>query len=157
MEKNFFSGHYSTDNRDVLDRTVVCAGLYTCDFINNVHPFNNFSEDRVLCIKEVISDKVDEELAPSGIGAGICHGDRSTVIPVVVCEFILDHVTGPTPACAGRVPTLDHKTIDDPVEDYTVVITFFHERFKVACCNGHGRVERYGDVAHVRLEFNQFL
>ncbi len=111
MEKRFsFQTITSMDNGDILDGAIVCAGLYTGNFINNVHPLNNLPEDRVFCVEEVIVDKVDEELAPPGVGAGVCHGDRTPVIPVVFRELILDRVTGSAHAGAGRVTALDHKT-----------------------------------------------
>ncbi len=151
------SDHYSPNDRDILNRAITCIGFCLRNFINNVHTFCNLPENRVLAVEEVVINKIDEELASPRIGAGICHRDRSPVIPVVVCEFVLDHVTWTAPAGASRVPSLNHKSIDDPMEDHAVIKAFFHECFKVACGNGHIWCECDGDVAHVRFEPYHFL
>jgi hypothetical protein len=145
------------DNGDVLDRAIPGSGFCFADFVNDIHTLDHFPKDRVFGIEMVVVDEVDEELTPSGIRAGVCHRDCTPGIPVVVRKLILDDVPGAAHAGAGRVAALDHKAINDPVEDYTIVKTFLHERFKVACGDGHGRIERNSDIAHVRLELYQFL
>ena len=52
----------------------------------------------------------------------------------------------------ARVPFLDVKSIDDPMEDHAIIKAFFHECFKVVCGNRHIWCERDGYIAHVRLE-----
>jgi hypothetical protein len=151
------SDHHGTDNGDILDRAVTGSGFCFADFVNDIHTLDYFPEYGVFGIEVVVVNKVDKELAPPGIGAGVCHGDRTPCIPVAVRKLILDYVPGPAHSGAGRVAALDHKTIDDPVEDYTVVKAFLHERFKVSCGDGHGRIERNSDIPHVRLELYQFL
>ncbi len=121
------SDHYSPDYGDILDRTVVCIGLHVGNLVYYIHTFNNLAKNRVFAVQEVVVDKVDEKLAAPGIRAGICHGDCTPVIPVVLRELILDLVPRIAHAGAGRIPTLDHKSVDDPVEDYAVVIPFLHK------------------------------
>jgi len=153
----FCSDHYCTDNGDILNRAVAGTGFCFTDLVNDIHAFHHVPKDRVFGIEEVVVDKVDEELGAPGVWSGIRHRDCTPVVPVGVRELILDHVTGSAPARAGRVATLQHKPVDDPVEDHAVIEAFFHERFKVARSDGHSRIERQGDVTHVRFEPDQFL
>jgi len=150
------SGHNGTDDRDILDGAVFWISRHFTNLINHVHTFNNLTKDRMHGVKVVVIVKVDEELASSGIWAGVCHRNRTSVIPVVYRELIFDNIPGATLAGAGWVTSLDHEAINDPVENNTVVKTFLHERFKVACSDRHGRIERNGDITHGRLEFYQF-
>ena len=151
------SDHNGTDDCNVCNRAVICICLHLCNFIDYIHTFNNRTKDRVFCIQEVVVNKVDKELAPPGIGAGICHGDRAPVIPVAFCELIFYYVTRPAPPGAGGVASLDHKSIDDPVEDHAIIIPFLNKRFKVARGDGHISSEGNGDIAHVRFKLYQFL
>ncbi len=98
------SDHYSPDYGDILDRAVVCIGFHFGNPVYHVHTFNNLPKNRVFAVQEVVIDKVDEKLAAPGIRAGICHGDRPTVIPVALRELILDLVPGPAHAGAGWIP-----------------------------------------------------
>jgi len=156
-EKNFFSDHNCADNSHVLDRAIPRPGFCFTDFVNDIHAVDNLSKDRVFGIEVVVVNKVDKELAPPGIGAGICHGDRAPVIPVAFCELIFYYVTRPAPPGAGGVASLDHKSIDDPVEDHAIIIPFLNKRFKVARGDGHISSEGNGDIAHVRFKLYQFL
>ena len=155
--KNYLLDHHCTDNGDVLDRAVPGSGFCFADFVNDIHALDHFPKDRVFGIEMVVVNKVDEELAPPGIGAGVCHGDCPPIIPVIFRELIIYLVARPTHAGAGRITSLDHESINDPVEDHTVVIAFLHERFKVPCGDRHSRVERNSDITHIRFELYQFL
>ena len=61
-KKKIFLDHNGTNDRHVLGRAIATKGLYLADLIDNVHPFDNFPKDRVLAVKEIVVDKVDEEL-----------------------------------------------------------------------------------------------
>src|SRR5512137_1863026 len=151
------SDHHGTDDRDILEGAVVCIGFHFCNFIHYIHAFNNLAKYRVFGIKEVVVDEVDEELAASGVGARVCHGDCTTVVPVAFGELILDHVARSATARAGGVSSLQHEPIDDTVEYHAIIVAFFYERFEIACGNRHGGIESNGNITHVRLEPDQFL
>jgi hypothetical protein len=148
------SDHHGTDDRDILDGAVVCTGLHFCNFINYIHAFDNLAKHRVFGVEEVVVDKVDEELAASGVGARVCHGYCTTVVTVVFRELILDRVAGSTHAGARRIASLQHKPVDDPVEDHAIIVVFFYERFEIACSYRHRGIESNGNITHVRLESN---
>jgi hypothetical protein len=149
--------HHGTGDRDILDRAIAWTGLYLADLIDNIHTFHHIPKDRVLCVKEVVVYKVDEELGSPGIRTGIRHRDGTAVVPVFWSELILDLISGIAHAGARRIATLKHKPVDDPVEDHAVIEAFFHERFEIACGYGHSGIESNGNVSHVRLEPDQFL
>ena len=94
------------DDRHVFGRTIATKGLCLADLIDNIHTFHHFPKDRVLAIKEVVVDKVDEELGSSGVRPGICHRDSTPVVLVVLAELVLDRITGPAHAVAIRAATL---------------------------------------------------
>jgi hypothetical protein len=78
------SDHHSTDDGDVLKWPISRTGLNFSDFIDYIHPFNDFAKDGVFCIQEIITDEIDKELASPGVWAGVCHGDRTPVIPIAL-------------------------------------------------------------------------
>ena len=80
----------------------------------------------------------DEELGTSGVGiGGTSHRDNPTLVGLVV-ELGFDLIAGATSAghtaLAGLgvgATTLDHETLDDPVEGGAVIETFPGEFFEV--------------------------
>ena len=81
------------------------AGLRLPNPVDNVHAFDYLPEDRVLPVEEIVVGKVDEELGAARVGPGICHGDRTAVVPVAGGELVLDRVTGPPlPVPVGSPP-----------------------------------------------------
>ena len=155
--KFFCSDHHCTDNCDILNRAVAGTGFCFTDLVNDIHTLHYVPKDRVFGIEEVVVDKVDEELAAPGVGARVCHGNCTPVIPVVFRELIFYLVTWVTHTGSSWITALNHKAVYDPVEDYPIVKTFFYERFEISCGYGHSRIESNGDITHVRLEPDQFL
>ena len=150
------SCHRCLYDGDILHRPVAGAGLRLPNPVDNVHAFDYLPEDRVLPVEEIVVGKVDEELGAARVGPGICHGDRTAVVPVAGGELVLDRVTGSAPAGAGGIAALDHEAADDPVEDGAVIIPFFHERFEVPGGDRHVGCEGDRDRAHGSLEFHEF-
>jgi hypothetical protein len=151
------SDDHGADYRNVLDWAIIRIGFYLGNFVNNVHAVDNLAKDRMFAVEEVVVDKIDEELTSSGIWPGVCHRDCTPIILVFVRKLVLDDITRPAPAGAGWITPLDHKSIDHPVEYYTVIIAFFNERFKIARGDGHVRSEGNCYRAHIRLKLYQFL
>ena len=151
------SDHHGSDDRDVLEGAVVRISLHFCNFINYIHIFHNLAKYRVFGVEEVVVDEVDEELAASGVGASVCHGNCTPVISVVFCKLILDGIAGSATARTGGISPLQHETINNAVEDHAIIVAFFYERFEIACGYWHGWIESNGDVTHVSLEPYQFL
>ena len=44
------------------------VGFCLADFIHNVHAFDDFPEDRVLAVEEVVVDEINEELRTAVLG-----------------------------------------------------------------------------------------
>src|SRR3989442_14419555 len=107
----------------------------------------------MLPVQSVVVDDIDEELAPAGVRTRVCHGDRSSRIPVVGRELVLDCVTGSAEPGPLGVTTLDHEIRDHAVEDRSVVEALTDELPEVARGDGHRLVEELDlHVAHGRLE-----
>lgn len=143
---------------DGCDGFVVPAGLDVSDPVHDVHSVDHFSEHRVcgggagiVDVKEGVVHEIDEELGASGVGAGVGHGDGPADVGVSFPELVLDLVAGTSGTVALRIPSLDHETVDDPVEGESVVESLFGEFDEVACGDGHVVVHQKCDVAHVRM------
>ena len=96
---------------------------------------------------------VDEELAPAGVGpSGVGHGYGTSHIGVSLDELVLDLVPGSSHTCTGGVPSLDHESLYDPVEDNIVIESLLRQLDEVAGGDGHVVVHVQGDVAHVGVQ-----
>jgi hypothetical protein len=137
---------------DFFDRTITRTRFHLTHLINHIHPFNHFTKNRVLAIEEVVIDEVDKELGTPGIGTGVCHGDGPAIVPVTGWEFIRYRVTRAAATGPGRVASLNHETVDNTVEDYTVIVAFLYKSLKIARGDGHIVSKGNPDRAHVRFE-----
>src|SRR5438046_1583551 len=73
----------------------------------------HLAENRVAGGIEVVGRIIDEELAAVGIRAGVGHRDGAGLeFPLRVLVLVLELITGPAHAGAGRVATLDHEVGD---------------------------------------------
>lgn len=132
---------------------VTGAGSSAANCIDGVHAFNDFAKHRVLGgtpakpVEVGVVDGVDEELAASAVGSGVCHGERSRLVrefralQVLVGDIALGAATGPG---AGRVgilavgtAELDHEIGDHSVEMQSVVEPAFRELHEVSGGDGH--------------------
>ena len=95
----------------------------------------------------------DEELAAVGVGAGVGHAQGPAEIVQLPAALVLKlGAVNALAACAGAggVAPLDHKILDDPVENKAVVVALFGQRHKVFNgFRGNLRVKPDGDIAHV--------
>ena len=107
----------------------------------------------MLRVQPRVVDDVDEELASPGVRARVRHGDRSSRVPVVRGELVLDRVAGAAVSGALGVAALDHEARDDAVEDRAVVEVRLDELAEVRGRNGHPVAEELDrHVAHRRLQ-----
>ncbi len=131
----------------------IAAILALANGVNDFHAFDNRTEGRVCLVKVVVVDEVDKELAASRVRAGICHGDSAAVVFIVGHKLILDGVARSAATGAGRVAALDHKSVNYPVEDDTVIESFADEVGKIACSYGHVVAQFNDDVTKRCLQF----
>src|SRR3989442_13903056 len=105
----------------------------------------------MLPVQSVVVDDIDEEPAPAGVRTRVCHGDRSSRIPVVGRELVLDCVTGSAEPGPLGVTTLDHEIRDHAVEDRSVVEALTAQLPEVARSDRHRLVEAVDlAIAHAR-------
>jgi hypothetical protein len=89
--------------------------------INDIHTFNDFTEDDMLTIQPLSFRNSDEELGAVGVGASIGHG-KKTRLGVCLTEVLIsesaavDRLTTSSVA-SGKVTTLEHEARDHSVED----------------------------------------
>src|SRR6266571_4644696 len=140
-------------DRDRLLRPVRVVRRRATDRIDDLHPRHDTTERGMLRVQPRVVDDVDEELASHGVRARVRHGDRSSRVPVVRGELVLDRVAGAAVSGALRVATLDHEAGDDAMEDRAVVEVLLDELPKVPGRDGHAVVEELDlHVAHRRLQ-----
>ena len=151
------SDHYGMNDRDILEGAVTLTGLGFSDFVYHIHTFDDMTEDRVLIVKEVVVYQIDEELAAAGVVTCVCHRQCSAVVPVMKGEFILDRITRAPAAGSGRVAALEHETVDDPMEDYSIIVAFFYKCLEITGRYGHFWIEGDRDVTHIGLKPDLFL
>ena len=78
--------------------------------------------------------KGDEELRAACVGACVCHGeDAFGRVKEAFAEFIGDGVAGAARAVSVRVTALDHKSVDDTMEDEAIIEAFVGEVNEVLC------------------------
>lgn len=87
----------------------------------------------MLTIKPRSRDVRDEELAATGIAAGMGHGE-STGCVLLLVDFALDLVAGTAGTGAIGTTTLDHEIRDDAMKRQAVVKTFFREIDEIFDC-----------------------
>lgn len=72
----------------------------------------------------------DEKLGAIGIGTGVGHGDGAPVI-LIGNRFVGKFIAWSAGAIALGVAALDHKTVDDPMENCLVIKTLLCQKDKV--------------------------
>src|SRR6266511_5891369 len=115
------------------------------DGIHNLLAFDDATEDRVFRWQRVI-DMHDKELGTIGVRPSIGHRHRAYVVAVLVQGRRRLDLVGKAPApgrfaaspCAGWVAALNHKALDDTMEDDIVVVASCGEGDEVL--SGFGRV-----------------
>jgi hypothetical protein len=101
----------------------------------------------------------DEELAASGVGAGIGHGqDPFPAVSQAGTEFVVDGVARAAHAGAGGIPALDHEAVDDPVENDPVIESLLHQLPEVP--GGFGSLvlkQLRSKISQIRMEMHFFV
>lgn len=103
-------------------------------------------------VQIVIVYQVDEELASPSVRSGVCHADGSPIILVMLCKLIFNGIAGPAAPSAGRISSLDHESINDPMKDGSVVKAILDELFEVASSNWHIIIKLKGDISHICIQ-----
>jgi hypothetical protein len=107
--------------------TALCAAAF--ESLNDVHTFDNFTENDVFSIEPWAWDGSDEELGSVSVRTSVGHG-KKTWLGVFNWEtFIIEFgsVDGFTTSSVsnGEVTTLDHELWDDSVEWASLVAKVF--------------------------------
>ena len=137
-----FSGGLRLDNLDGLDGLILKGSVHHIgsngsDAVNNVHTLYNVTECCVLSVKVLCILVYDEELRGSGVGVlCACHGNNTAnvgdgVVVTVHTELALDVLLGAAHAGACGVAALNHKAVNNSVEDKAVVEAFLSQLFEI--------------------------
>lgn len=100
-------------------------GTVTFDFFNNIHAFNNLTEDNVFVVQPSGLDGTDEELRTVGVGTSVGHGQNTGTGMLQGEVFISKLVaidgfaTGAIVIC--EIATLAHKVGNDTMERRALV------------------------------------
>lgn len=125
-----------------LAGSVAVIGGSFGDLIHNVHTVDNAAESGVISVKEegILVD--DEELGSGGVRVGSAgHGENAAgvaegVVNAVGLELSLYVPAGAAHSGALRVAALNHESLDDAVEDESVVKAALDKLFKVLTADG---------------------
>lgn len=148
---------------DIFQRFVVVVCLHFADLHHHIQSFSNFCEDGVLIIQMLDRSQCDEELTAIGVGAGVGHTYNSG--PVVMVHPLINFIcelSAPqrltTVADAGRVSALNHKLLDNPMEDSVVVIALLCQSDKVLARLGReSPVESDPDCAYFSIHVDVYI
>lgn len=136
-------------NLELRDRTIRLIRLDPAHPLHDAHATRDPTKDGVLSVQPRRGRQRDEELAPVGVGTGVCHGQdpRARVLKVRP-DLVLELVAvdgGAAPARARRVAALDHKVANNPVEHGPVVVAPRRERAEVLARLGRVRLIQLHD------------
>lgn len=128
--------HYYFEHFSFTEWLVVAVDALVCEIVDNLHAVrSDLSEDGVRAVEPWGRGCVDEEeLAPVGIASGVGHRECSGDILEIGVEFVLEFAsvdTLPSPPSPGRISSLDHKVLNDAVEDNPVVVPLLGETDKI--------------------------
>ncbi|ABI99980.1 conserved hypothetical protein [Escherichia coli APEC O1] len=163
------NGHAFNDNVffwHVLVHTAT-TGCHTFDFVYHVHAFNHFSKYAVAPtlqafareVQEVVINHVDEELGSCRVRClSTGHCQRTTGIFQTVVRFVFDRVFGGFLFHARfKTAALNHKAVDNTVENGVVVKTFAAVVQEVFNCFRCFIVKSFDDnIAVIGVESNHF-
>ena len=117
-------GYFNGFNHDGVERYIAGAGSSLGDFQHHFLGLGvgDLTENGVVVGQVGGGGNGDEELRTVGAGTSISHGKQErTIENQFGVEFVGELVAGAASTGAGGVATLDHKTINDPVEYGAVV------------------------------------
>ncbi|VTR63991.1 conserved hypothetical protein [Desulfosarcina cetonica] len=123
-------------------------GAHAADLHDHIQPLGDLAENRVTVVQMGGGPQSHEKLAAVGPRTGVGHGEnaRAVVLEIGV-ELILELVARPAGAIAKGTSTLDHESLDDPMEPQPVV--------KVA--SPRGLLPSFGQVDEVPDGFRALL
>lgn len=104
------------------------------DLVDDFISFKYFPKYGVVAVEvlRVLAVVTDKKLRSSGVPAGVCHGEDSPVVNLVVAgKFTIDVVAGAATSYAVGASALYHEVGNDPMENKAVVITFLSQVGKI--------------------------
>lgn len=121
-----FDGEFpGLDDHNLVLGLVSREFRYVLDSIDNIHSFEDGTENDMTPVQPRSFDGANEELRSVGVFSGIGHRESSrsgvTELEVLIGEFV---AVDTFPACSislGEITTLDHETLDYPVESGSFV------------------------------------
>src|SRR5262245_13892332 len=109
------------------DGTIALVGRGAADSADYVHAIGHFSKHGVPIVEVGGRSQRDEELPAVGIRPSVCHGeDAGLVVPQLWMELVFERISRAADALAEWIASLNHESVDHPVEDYAVVIRLRH-------------------------------
>lgn len=89
--------------------------------LDNFHAFHNLTEDNVLSVQPAGLHGGDEKLGTVGVGTSVSHGEETRAgvgeSEVLIVELVSVDGLSTSSVEAGEITTLEHKLLDDTVED----------------------------------------
>jgi hypothetical protein len=126
-----------------------CDDVVLLDLVNDIHAFRHLAEDGMDLVEVGLRRMGDEELAATGVLAGMRHGEcpRGVLVSVQV-GLALDFVPRPpgadprVPGLLGeRIPTLNHEVRDDAVEPGSIIEFAIRQFLEIAHGSWYLRIE----------------
>lgn len=145
--------YLSLDYSHLLHRSIVLVALDQSDAFHRLHARVDAAENRVLSVQPLRWRQCYEELRTVRIRSGIRHRqDPGAGVLQIGVEFIGKRcsVNGRSAAAGtGRVAALDHKVLDDTMEDRVVVVSTTDQFGEIATSVwGMLPVQLDGEFAH---------
>lgn len=105
---------------------VLCASGGVFDFLDNIHPFDDLTEDNVLVVQPSGLHSANEELAAIGVGSSIGHGQNTLAsvlhLEVLIVELAAVDGFATSAVALGEVTSLNHELGNDTVEATALVV-----------------------------------
>ena len=126
---------FDADDLLIFDWFVASAFFHAFERIDDIHAVDDFTEDGVAHVEPRSRDGSNEELAAVGAWSCICHRQQTRAVKAVRADALVFKVFTPdrlaTTASASWVATLDHKLLDNTVENDAIVVAVFRVSAKV--------------------------
>ena len=121
----------SFDDLDRLNGTIARTCLSSFNLLDDLVTFCHFAKNCVLHIQPRRGYRSDEELAAICVRSAICHRKKTGFIKLELCRDFIAKWFSPnrltTTACSCWVSTLEHETLNNAVEDDSIVILLLHK------------------------------
>jgi len=115
--------------------------------LDDIHAFDDFTENDVLAIKPRSHHRGDEELGSVGVGPSIGHGQKARLsvlqLEVLIAKFIAIDRSTTSAVVGGEITALKHEPRDHAVEGgirVTITLLTSREHSEVLCGLGNDTV-----------------